>query len=383
MSEETVARGERFVIEHGVEEFAREVGTERAAGLHRTHRPTGGGTAADLVDELPESHAERRLEEATKSDVARQLERQRAARAAATERCVSLGTAHQDLRYGRERQHIVDDGRATEEPLVRRQRRLGAHLTALALQALEQRGLLTTDIRPCTDPQLDVAVRKQALRTRHDERVLENLDGARILGADVDEPLACTDHEATDHHALQQRERIALHQHAVGEGARVTLISVADDVLELPRRLLDGAPFDAGREPGTAPTAQTRCGDRCDRRGGAQRARAGQALPAALRDEIIPGERVDDAAAHEGPPRLTGHEGMLQRIADAQRVTATLEPTGCEKPRDIGHRHRPVADAAGGGLHLDQRFEPMHTMRPVAHDLDRCATPPSLRDDGG
>ena len=39
-----------------------------------------------------------------------------------------------------------------------RQRRLGAHLAALAFQALEQRGLLAADIGAGADPHLDVEV---------------------------------------------------------------------------------------------------------------------------------------------------------------------------------------------------------------------------------
>ena len=39
---------------------------------------------------------------------------------------------------------------------MRRQRRLGAHLPALALEALEQRGLLAADIGAGADAHLDV-----------------------------------------------------------------------------------------------------------------------------------------------------------------------------------------------------------------------------------
>ena len=48
-----------------------------------------------------------------------------------------------------------------EQALVRRQRRLDAHLAALALQAVEQRGLLAADIGAGADALLDVEVRAE------------------------------------------------------------------------------------------------------------------------------------------------------------------------------------------------------------------------------
>ena len=41
---------------------------------------------------------------------------------------------------------LLTDGRPAEQPLERRDRRLGAHLAALALEALEHRGLLAADV---------------------------------------------------------------------------------------------------------------------------------------------------------------------------------------------------------------------------------------------
>ena len=49
-------------------------------------------------------------------------------------------------------------------PLMRRQRRLGAHLAALAFEALEQRGLLAADVGAGADPHLEVEARARAAR---------------------------------------------------------------------------------------------------------------------------------------------------------------------------------------------------------------------------
>ena len=52
----------------------------------------------------------------------------------------------------------------------------------------------------------------------------------RIFGAEIDEALRRADGEAGDRHPFDQHEGIALHDHAVGKGAAVALVGVADDV---------------------------------------------------------------------------------------------------------------------------------------------------------
>ena len=293
-------------------------------------------------------------------DVAGQLEGQRAARTAGAERGVGLGAAHQDLGDGGEREDVVDHGRLAEEAVVRGQRRLGPHLTALALEALEQRRLLAADIGAGADAQLDGAVLEQAVGPRHHQCMLEHGDGARILGTDVDESLARAHREPADDHALEQRERVALHDHAVREGAGVTLVGVADDILGVARRIVHGAPLDARRKTRTAAAAQAGGRDRIERRLRTERAGARKALPATMGRVVVPGDGVDDAATNECPARLAREEGMLRRVADAQRVRPALEPTRLEEPRDIRGGDRAVTDATGSGLHLDQGLEPMH-----------------------
>ncbi len=156
MADQPVARREGLVVERRVEQRAREIGAQRAADLHRPHRPAAVRAAADLVDQLAQGDAERRLEQAAVLDVAGELDRHGAARAAHAERGIGVGALGQDRRHGGERDQVVDDGRPAEQALVRRQRRLGAHLAALALDALQQRGLLAADIGAGADPDLDI-----------------------------------------------------------------------------------------------------------------------------------------------------------------------------------------------------------------------------------
>ena len=66
---------------------------------------------------------------------------------------------------------------------------------------------------------------------------LHRLDRVGIFGADIDVAIGGADGDAGDGHALDQYEGIAFHDHAVGEGAGIALIGVADDVFLLRRRL--------------------------------------------------------------------------------------------------------------------------------------------------
>ena len=131
-------------------------------------------------------------------------------------------------------------------PLMRRQRRLGAHDAALAFEAFEQRGLLAADIGAGADAHLEVegvcrAARRAAPSSRPRARssIAASIAaiGMRIFGADVDEALGRADGEAGDGHAFDQDEGIAFHDHAVGEGAAVALVGIADDVFLRRRRV--------------------------------------------------------------------------------------------------------------------------------------------------
>jgi len=79
---------------------------------------------------------------------------------------------------------------------------------------------------------------------------------------------------------------------------------------------------------------------------------------------------VDDAAALEGEPCLPREEGMRLRPADAQRMRVARQQSGIEQAVHVGRLHRAVADAALGGLDLDQRLQPHHAARAVAADGD-------------
>src|SRR5574337_1992280 len=251
-----LGRNHRLVVERRVEEALREIGAERAANLDGAELAPGARSAAEVLDKLADRGAEGEFDEAALAHVAGELEGLGAARAAHAVIGVGLRAVLQNPRGRGEAKNVVHDRRHAEEARDRRQRRLGAHLPALAFEAVEERGLLAADVGARAEPRLDVegVVRAENLRpeqargSRALDGAREHVEGVRIFGADVDVAHGRADRDGGDRHDFDQEERIALHQHAVGEGAAVALVGVANDVSAVGLGGGGGAPFDSGRE---------------------------------------------------------------------------------------------------------------------------------------
>jgi hypothetical protein len=107
---------------------------------------------------------------------------------------------------------------------VRRQGRLGAHRTALAFEAVEQRRLLAANVSARADPDLDVEIMcragnagaQHALVARNLQRPAKNLDRVGVFRADVDEAPCRSNGNTGDRHAFDQAERVAFHGQANG-----------------------------------------------------------------------------------------------------------------------------------------------------------------------
>ncbi len=141
----------------------------------------------------------------------------------------------------------------------------------------------------------------------------------RIFRTQIDIALAGADGDRGDGHAFDQGERIAFHDHAVGKGAAIALVRVADDIAAVGWRVGDSLPFDPGRKARAAPPAQARLRHLGDGRRGPDLDGALQAAPAVERGVIVERDRIDDAAAGEGEAGLAREEGMILRLADAER----------------------------------------------------------------
>ena len=251
-----------------------------------------------------------------------------------------------------------------EQSLVRRQRRLGAHLPPPPLDALEQRRFFAADIGAGADAGFPARrPSRQAGGTRNDDGLLHGPDRIGIFGADVDVALAGADRVARDRHAFDHRERIAFHQHPVGVGARVALVGVADDVLAVCRGVGCRLPLYACRKSCAAAATQPGGRHFLDCAGRPQVARTRQPAIAAMGAVVVEREWIDDAAPGEGDPRLALQEGDLLGPADAQGVSGALHQSGFEQGRHIGGLHRAIGDAPCRRLDLDHRLQPEETAR--------------------
>jgi hypothetical protein len=100
--------------------------------------------------------------------------------------------------------------------------------------------------------------------------LLQGVEGVGIFGAQVDVALGRAHRQAGDGHAFDQAEGVALHQHAVGEGARIAFVGVAHHVLFGAGSVQHGVPLDAGGEGRAAAAAQAGVGDFLDDGGAIQ-----------------------------------------------------------------------------------------------------------------
>ena len=180
-----------------------------------------------------------------------------------------------------------------------------------------------------------------------------------------------------DGHALEQTERISLHQHSIGKGAAVALIRVDADVFvsrrihRLPfvasRSLLGyRAPFDASREPGTAATAQAGRKHLLHhgRRGHSQ----GSAQPrhTAMGDKIIGVQWVNHPHTLVYPPVLAGQKINLFNLTQIGGICCCRRPAGHILCLDVTPANTDAVPRWGA---LDQGFQPQQATAARSHDL--------------
>ena len=185
-----VEHHDRAGAEHDAERLLHEVHVERrvevlvAAGEPLRRRAARdeeldlavlADAAREPVDQVAERHAELDLVVAGLVHVARHREDARAGRAVDAELGVLLAAHLHDVRHRRQRLDVVDDGRLRVEALDRGERRPDARHAALALERLEQRGLLAADVRARAAVHDDVAVEAGA-----EDVLAEEALGARV-----------------------------------------------------------------------------------------------------------------------------------------------------------------------------------------------------------
>jgi hypothetical protein len=216
--------------------------------------PEGGGAELDLVDTRP-------------VDVARHREEPGSHALLCAEGGEGRTAVADDPRQVGQRLDVVDHGRLHVEALGGREvRRLEAGKAPVALERLDERGLLAHDVGAGAPVQDHV---DGEVVVAHDapadvaggiglvERLGDSFLGQRHLAAHVQEDLCGTDGVTRDERALDEQVGIPLHDDAVLVGARLGLVAVDHQVAgEHTGR--DEAPLDSGGEARPAAAEQAR-----------------------------------------------------------------------------------------------------------------------------
>ena len=299
-------------------------------------------------------------------DITGKLERLCAQRTARSKARISLPALVHDEGNGGKAEHVVDHRGFAVQPFQGGKRRLGPDHAATALQAFQHGGFLAADIRPGADAHLqgEGAARSGDVRSEiacvgcKVDGAFQGGDGMGIFGPQVDQTPGSTRGHPGDDHPFDQNQRVAFHDHAVGESAAVAFIGITANIFFFALGPGNRLPLDAGREAGTTASAQARFGDLRDDLGGFHGQRLFEPGKTAMGLEIIDGKRVDNATTGESQPFLAGKIGDLLGRPVAERMVAAVQEPALEQARDILRRHRAIGDAPPGGLDLYQGLEP-------------------------
>src|SRR3954454_8612695 len=163
---------------------------------------------------------------------------------------------------------VLDDGRLAEEARYLREWGLCARMRPFALQSVQQSGFFTTDIPARTDVQVQFKVEAGPENIRSEIPALfclsqskgEPLRRAPVFASQENVPDLSLNGIRGDSHALDELVRIALHQNAVFESARLHLVRIRPQVFRPWRIRTHGheAPLHCRRKAGPSPPAQIR-----------------------------------------------------------------------------------------------------------------------------
>ena len=230
----------------------------------------------------------------------------------------------------------------------RRERRLEPRLALLALEALEQPGLLAADIGAGAAVQVDLVVvaraagvlADQARRVGLVDRRLRDLRLADVLAADIDVAGGGAHPDPGEQAAFDQLVRVVAHDLAVLAGAGLALVGV-DHQIAWPVRLLGHERhLEAGRKAGAAAAAQARFLDLLDDPVAPLRDQRFGAVPVAPPARRCQAPVVLAVEVGEDPVLVSQHRGPSLASRRARRPWLA-RPARCDRPR-----HGPAAPAA-------------------------------------
>jgi hypothetical protein len=250
--------------------------------------------------------------------------------------------------------NIVDDGGFVPEAMLGGIGRPNSRLASLTFDGMDQGGFFAADKSAGAEPDFDVEgkvgaeniIAQQAVTTGLINGVLDTLDRHWIFGADIEKTAGRPDGERPDQHAFKDGKRIAFEHGAIHKCAGVALIGVADDILN--GFLFSGghAPFDAGRIPAAAATADFGFGNFTNDRLGVVAVEGNRkGLEAPKMDIFLNAVRINDAAVSQRDSGLAVEKSII-----AIKLEKTL-PDGF-----IGHS-KPFNDAAGADVKLNNLVE--------------------------
>src|SRR5262249_44953491 len=231
---------------------------------HRLQLPAVRDATSVLVDDLAQRRAHGQLVDAGPHDVARGAVQLGAGALLRSDAAEPFRPAQYDVRHACEGLDVVHDGGAVEETLRGGERRLDARVATLALERLEQPGLLPADVGTGTPVDDDLEIEAGAEDVLADEAgrrglahgLPQSLVAEQPLAADVDVGEVALDGVRRDDDAFEELVRVVLDDDPVLERARLALVRVDRQVDRLLRLLRQEAPLHAGREAGAAAPAE-------------------------------------------------------------------------------------------------------------------------------
>ncbi|VTR70068.1 hypothetical protein DESC_780256 [Desulfosarcina cetonica] len=352
---------EGIVIHRHVQELFRHAAAGGTAGLDGLEPSAGGNPAADVENDLPQGGPHGHLDEPGVIDLAGQGEYLGALAFFRADAGEPAAAATDDGGDVGKRFHVVDQGRASPETEFGGKRRPGTRSSEPSLDGGDEGGLLAADKGAGPQPQLNVEG-----KGRVEDIFAENpqplclldgaaqpLDGQGILGPHIDVAPGGAHGVAGDGHALDHPVGVALQNASVHERAGISLVGIADHVLDGLPRLVDRRPLQAGGKSGPAPAPKAAGGDLVD---DLPRAHLSQGLVerfVATRGDIaFDAFGFDDAAVFENDFLLPGEKRLIGR---QQQPGNRGAGEAADDLRGIGWLDRLIGDIQGGDV--DERSD--------------------------
>ena len=253
-----------LVIDRRIEHIDGNAAAGRSAGLHGFDAAAGHGALADVVDEALQRGTQRHLHQTGVLNLAHQRKDLGSRTLLAAGLGKPCGAASDDGSNVVPGFDVVDVGRLAVQTLLRGIRRARTRTACAAFEGCDKSCLLAANKGSRALHQLNVEVEAAVQNIHSQQPVLARLFNGpvepayrqRILGAHINNSISRAHHICADHHAFQQRMRIALNLVAVHVSAGIAFIGVADDVLRVGLGLGQEIPLIAGEEARAAAPAQ-------------------------------------------------------------------------------------------------------------------------------